>query len=285
MTTTRTQGPTREERIEIAHKTFDAAVAALRDSSDWTSFLNQAAKLRRYSFCNLMLIQAQLPGATRCAGAVAWRETFGRYINKGEKALWIYAPLKVSYTPAEIALDPARAGQKKLIGFKVVPVFDVSQTNGKPLAEPPAAPKLLEGEAPEGIAQGLAGIAAQHGFGIGVDPVTPDANGETDFVEKMIRLRVGLSDAQTFKTMLHELAHVLLHAPTVDLPDFFCRGVGEVEAESVAYIVCKHFGVDSGDYSLGYVVGWAARDHEAVARSGERICRAAKQILAVLDPE
>jgi IrrE N-terminal-like domain len=289
--TTTTQIEQREARIKDAHDRLDRAVQAIKTTDDWTAWLKQASKFYKYSFYNVLLILSQCPNATLVAGASKWR-TMGRFPRKGTKALWIFAPMLVNWSPAEIKVLPTRAGTKKFIGFKTVPVFDVSQTEGddslatKPLT-PPERPKveLLEGEAPADVVRALRKMATDNGYTTSLGDTGDSSNGYTDFIEKTIVVDGKLSDAQRFKTFVHEIAHMILHSPEKDQPPIFCRADAEVEAESVAYIVCDHFGVKSDCYSFGCIAGWADRDLDAVKRTGLRVMQATKKILAVLDPE
>lgn len=283
-TTTMTREDAREARIRESHDRLDRAVRSLRTSADWTAWLKQAARFHKYSFNNVMLIMSQCENATLIAGATRWK-SMGRWPVKGSKAIWIYAPMLMNWTHEEIAANPSLVGTKKFIGFKTVPVFDVSQTDGKPLAEPVKV-TLLEGEAPADAVRLLRKMASDHGFTTNLDDhVWDQKNGETDFTTKAIKVNANRSDAQRFKTLVHEITHMLLHGPKDGEPQRLCRADAEVEAESVAFIVCDHLGVKSDGYSFGYVAGWADRDLDAVKRTGENVTRTAKKILAVLDPD
>lgn len=275
----------REKRVQEAHDRIVQGVQAIHTSDDWTAWLRSAAKFHHYSFNNIMLILVQCPDATQVASASKWRE-LNRWPRRGSKALWIYAPIIVKYTAAEIAINPAREGQTHLVGFRVVPVFDISQTDGQPLPKGSTGrPELLEGEAPH-VAPQVAAFLATIGYRIAAstEPSITGALGETDLVAKTITIRPDLSDAQTFKTLIHELAHAVMHDPAV-APQGLTRPTAEVEAESVAFIVCGHFGVTSDAYSFEYVAGWAGQNPDAVVKSGTRVMNTAKKIIAALDTE
>jgi len=282
--TTTTQTEERDTRIREAHERLDNAVKSIKNSADWTAWLAQASRFHKYSFNNVMLILSQCPNASLVAGGNKWK-SMKRWPAKGSKALWIFAPMLVNWTGPEIAENPARVGTKKFIGFKTVPVFDVSQTDGKPLAAEPAKVSLLEGEAPADKVRLLRKMAENNGFTTSLDDLPGETNGVTDFSNKTIKIARDRSDAQRFKTFVHEIAHMLLHGPKDDEPQRVCRADAEVEAESVAWIVCDHFGVQSDGYSFGYVAGWSERDSDAVKRTGNNVMQTVKKILAVLDPE
>ena len=283
MTTTTTNRPTRDDRILEAHGRIDSAVRSIHDSTDWEKWLQVSSKFHNYSFSNALLIMVQRPYATLIAGAGRWH-TMKRWVSKGEKAIWIFAPMLVGWSAEEIAENPERIGTKKFLGFKTVPVFDVSQTEGQPLPERPVHVTLLDGEGPEDGLAMIQKMIEANGFAFRIAPLGEGANGLTDFTQKQVTITTGLSGAQAFKTGVHEIAHMLLHGPDGDRPERACRTDAEVEAESVAYIVCDHFGLQTGRYSFGYVAGWAARDSDAVLRAGQNITSTAKKILSVFDP-
>jgi DNA primase len=192
--------------------------------------------------------------------------------------------------------DPHEA-VRRLAGFRVVHVFDVSQTDGRDLSAPPR-PELLDGAAPAGLLDGLTRQAETAGFTVHVGgnrsdgqadftvvhPGLAGANGVTDFGARTVQVRPGLSDAQTVKTLAHELGHVLLHEPA-DRPAAVTREIGEVEAESVAYIVAAAHGLDTTRYTAPYVAGWAAGDVELLRLTAERVLTTARQVLTHTPPE
>lgn len=267
-----------KERVRQMHDAFVAAVQAIQTDADWTAWLDMGSKFYKYSFMNLLLIISQRPDASLVGGAKnCWSNKFERHIRKGERAIWINAPVFRRATEDELAADPTR--KQIMCGFRAVPVYDVAQTDGKPLPETPARPALLEGEAPFAPFATLRQMVINRGYTFEYADNLGGANGLTIFTTKRVLLRRGMSQAQTFKTLVHEVAHVLLHGP-----ETVCRDDAEVEAESVAYLVLKHHGVDAGAYSFGYVAGWAGRDVEAVQRTGERVMRLAKSLIEATDP-
>jgi hypothetical protein len=162
-----------------------------------------------------------------------------------------------------------------LTGFRVVHVFDVSQTDGAELAE--VAPRRLTGEVPQALMDALEQRVAEEGFTLKREAIARSArNGYADFERRLVVVREDLSGAQMAKTLIHELAHLLLHRDS-DLCD---RAVAEVEAESVAFVVASALGLDTSDYSFPYVARWGGGDAELVAATAERVIAAARDLLA-----
>jgi len=242
-------------------------VAKLTTSDDWQRYLDFQSRFHSYSFGNVLLIAAQRPSASRVAGFHAWRK-LGRHVLKGEKAIWILAPMVYKQ-------DDATAGDDERVirGFKYVPVFDVAQTDGEEL---PSVCNRLDGDDPSGLYGGLVSVAQSLGFSVEITDLPGTTNGDCSHLEHRIRIRIGNSPVQQVKTLAHEIAHAILHA------DYSDRALAELEAESTAYVVCSSLGLDSSDYSLGYVTTWAGGGDAAIAAikaSGERIQKTAAQIL------
>ena len=212
----------RTERLEALHRQLAAGVAAIRDGQAWRGWLDTAARFHAYSFRNQVLIAAQNPDATLVAGYGAW-QAMGRQVRKGEKGLWVLAPVTARRARSEQDVpggdepagqeDPAPArGRGPVVGFRAAAVFDVSQTDGDPLPAPPR-PQLLAGQAPPGLWDALAGAIAARGFTVGRCPGPAGiggANGVTDHAQRTVTVRGDVDDAQAVKT----LAHDLLTAPS-----------------------------------------------------------------------
>ena len=286
----------RQAALDATMATLQAGVEALRTTPGWRAWLAFAARMPSYSVSNQLLIVAQCPSATAVAGYAAWT-ALGRQVRRGETALRILAPVTRpqspddSPTPRDGKPDRGQAGDgasRVLAGFRVASVFDVSQTDGAPVPEAPRPP-LLEGQAPDGLWEGLARQVAAAGFTLGRVPdadVIGGANGVTDFAARSVLVRSDVPPAHACKTLAHELGHVLLHDPRADpawaMP---CRAVKEVEAESVAYLVAAHAGLDTADYTFGYVAGWASdRTGGDMTAAATRIMAAARTITDQLDP-
>ena len=248
-------------------------VARLTTSDEWQRYLRFQSAFHSYSFGNVLLIAAQRPTATRVAGFHAWRK-LGRHVLKGEKAIWVLAPMVYKRDDADAADD-----DRVIRGFKYVPVFDVAQTDGENL---PSVCTVLSGEDPAGLFLRLTGVAQALGFQVKLDELPDGLNGDCSHLEHRIRVRSANSPAQRVKTLAHEIAHAILHET------FTNRGLAELEAESTAYVVCSALGLDTSDYSLGYVATWAGGGDEAIAAikaSCDRIQKTAAQILRSFDAE
>ena len=262
---------TKPDRLREAHDKLQAAVADIVSGDDWKRMLKVASKFHNYSFNNQLLIFLQRPDATRVAGFRKWQE-LNRFVRKGEKGIQIFAPCKYKTKIKDDNGDEQTLQQ--LRGFRVVHVFDISQTDGDPIEDLDAVrPKLLDGDAPEGIWDGLVSQANDAGFEV-IRNQKGNENGYCDFLTKTIAVRPDVTDAQAVKTLVHELAHALLHSE--DRPK--TAAIAEVEVESVAYIVCNAIGLDTGDYSFAYVVRWSNGDANLIKTTAERAITCAKQI-------
>jgi antirestriction protein ArdC len=266
------------EALKRAHNRLTEAVESIVTGEDWARMLKTAAKFYRYSFHNQLLIFLQRPDATLVAGFRKWK-TLGRSVMKGEKGLAIFAPCKY-----RTKIEDDNGDEKTLQeirGFRVVYVFDISQTEGDEIPDLDAVrPKLLDGDTPEGIWDALVTQANAAGFDVIRDQRRTE-NGYCDFVNKEIAVRPDVTPAQAVKTLVHELAHALLHGDDV----VRTREIQEVEVESVAYVVCDALGLDTSDYSFSYVARWASGDVERITETGARVVECARQILRGLEPK
>jgi hypothetical protein len=240
-------------------------------SDEWRRYLEFQARFHRYSFGNVLLIALQCHEATRVAGFRAWQK-MNRPVRRGEKALWILAPMVHSHVADE--------GEEQLIvrGFKFVPVFDVSQTDGEDL---PSVCNRLDGADPAGCFARLVSVAQSIGFAVTSHELNGSANGDCSHAERRIRIEIRNAPAQQVKTLAHEIAHALLHE------SFESRALAELEAESTAYVVCQALRFDTGGYSFGYVATWGDGGVRAIAcikASCDRIQRAAAAILRAFEP-
>lgn len=267
------------DAVERLHAQLQDSLQELVTSEDWQQALAVAARFHDYSFSNTQLIWAQslARGFTpsRVAGYRAWQE-LGRHVRRGEKGLQILAPVTRRITP-----ENGEDEERRVVGFRVVHVFDLAQTEGEPLPEVSVA--LVEGDLPSHWEQ-VSGLIVGAGFDLQVADVERlgEANGITDWQHRDVVVRASLPGAQRFKTAVHELAHIRLHEPTSDgRPS--CRGVVEVEAESVAYMVCAALGIDSAGYSLPYVASWSGGDVTKVAATANRVIGCARQVLTQLE--
>jgi antirestriction protein ArdC len=264
------------DSLRKSHDKLQDAVAEIVSGDDWKRMLKIASKFHRYSFNNHLMIFLQRPDATVVAGFNRWK-SLGRCVKKGEKGIAIFAPCRYK-TKVETAEGDEKTMQQ-IRGFRVVHVFDISQTEGEELPDLDAVrPKLLDGDAPEGIWEVLVAQASEAGFEVIRDQKRPE-NGYCDFLSKEISVRPDVAPAQAVKTLIHELGHALLHSD--ELPR--SKEVAEVEVESVAYIVCDAIGLDSGDYSFAYVARWAEGSTNLLRATGERVIACSKKILVGIE--
>ena len=268
----------RRARLALAHEDLTAAVEAISTSDDWRAFLEFARKLHQYSAQNRMWLfqQAMVRGwddIGHVAGFRTWLE-LGRHVRKGEKALMVLAPLRVKVRDDE--------GQEHyaIRGFKVEHVFAACQTDGDgAIPANPHKPQLLSGEGPQGLWDALALQVLGQGFTLDRKPLTPE-NGYTSFTANAVVVADRLSDAAAAKTLAHELAHCLLHREV----DYHAnRERCEVEAESVAYMVCRELGLETDQYSFPYVNGWAKGDLKVVTAAADVAIKCATAILGAFE--
>lgn len=241
-------------------------------SDKYLEWLDVQSRFHRYSFNNTMLIMMQRPGATQVAGYRKWQEV-GRQVRRGEQGISIFAPIIVKQVEER---DGRESEREALVGFKVVRVFDVSQTDGPPLPSLGHQDLTGNGEAARNLTPKLHALAA--GLGLRVTESAEIApRGTFDVQERAIALRAGLSADQHAKTFAHEIAHSLLHGRWDE--DRVSREQAEVEAESVAYIVCRAAGLDTDEHSFSYIAGWSWGSPEILAAAGQRVQRTAAYIL------
>jgi antirestriction protein ArdC len=271
-----TKTEARSDKLRAAHDRLTKAVESIVTGDDWQRMLKVSSKFHRYSFHNQLLIFCQRPDAILVAGFRKWQE-LNRFVRKGEKGIAIFAPCKYKTKIEDDNGDEQTL--QELRGFRIVHVFDISQTEGEELPDLDAVrPKLLDGSAPEGIWDALARHASSVGFEV-IRHQRDGENGYCDFLNKQIAVRPDVAPAQAIKTLIHELGHALLHAegPVAS------REAAEVEVESVAFIVCDALGLDSGEYSFPYVTRWAEGSNELVRQAAERAIGCAKAILEGLE--
>jgi antirestriction protein ArdC len=271
------------DRLTALHDTLTDAVAALVSGEEWAAMLAAATRFHRYSLSNLLLIYRARPDAIRVAGFRTWL-TLGRHVRKGERGIPILAPCTYKTKaatdddgtgdPTGTDADGDGTPRRVLRGFRVVYVFDISQTEGDPVPE--VVPVLLEGEDPGRLWDALAAQVSAAGFALDRADCSP-ANGITDYETRRVSVRPDLSPAQACKTLAHELGHVLLHGPH-DISGER-RERAEVEAESVAYVVCQAAGLVTDGYSFAYVAGWAHGDVSLIRDTADRVIGTARTIL------
>lgn len=226
------------------------------NSDTYKAFLNTMSKLNNYSLNNLFLIVAQNPKASAVASFKAWK-SFDRHVKKGEKALKIWAPYQVTRKDEKGKPVLNKKGQEvKDTRFRLVPVFDVSQTEGKELPQPVYE---LEGTHQDyaNLYRAAKETAAAKGIAFEISKEPMEAHGYYSPTENKIVIRAGMSERETLSTIFHEMAHADLHNPKALEGQKLTRTNKELQAESVAYVVANHYGLDTSSYSFGYLANWS----------------------------
>jgi antirestriction protein ArdC len=260
---------TKKDRSDLVRQ-LEEGIARLTSSDAWERYLVFQSRFHRYSFGNVLLIAAQNEGASHVAGFHTWRR-LERAVRKGEKAIWILAPLMGATSKGD--------DERVMRGFRSVPVFDISQTDG---ADVPAVCRKLSGGDPARLYDRLLAVATTMGFTVEDHVFADGTNGDCCPARRRIRVETSNAPAQRVKTLAHELAHAVLHQRPDD------RNLAELEAESVAYVVCGEIGLDTGSYSFGYVAGWAGGGDKAlvaIKTSCARIQKAAASILEAVQED
>ena len=279
---------------------LEQGIAELFDSERYREYLKVMSKFHNYSFRNTVLIAMQKPDASLVAGFSAWKNNFERNVMKGQKGIKIIAPSPYKIKQEMQKIDPHT--QKPVIGkdgkpvteekevtipaYKVVSVFDVSQTEGKEL--PDIAVDELTGDV-DRYKDFFAALEKTSPVPIAFENIEGGSHGYYHLEDKRIAINEGMSELQTLKTAIHEIAHAKLHdidlnAPKDEQQPHVDRRTREVEAESVAYTVCQHYGLDTSDYSFGYVAGWSSgRELSELKSSLETIRSAAAEIINSID--
>ena len=269
------------DKLTEAHEQMVQAVESLVSGDDWAQMLAVASRFHHYSFGNVCLILSQRSDATKVCGYQMW-VALGRQVRRGERGIAILAPWVSRGRPVEDSDDTEHPEVARVLrGFHVVHVFDIAQTDGPDLPE--VAPNPLQGTAPDVLWDRLAEQVVASGFALVREDCSP-ANGQTDFLRRTVAVRPDLSDAQAVKTLAHEIGHVLLHDDEKfrGLTGQSCRGLAEVEAESVAYLVCSSAGLGTDQYTFPYVARWADGDVALVRSAAERSLGAARTITTAI---
>lgn len=291
---------TEKQKVQEITDKLEEGLKELFESEKYKTYLSTMSKFHNYSFNNTLLIAMQKPEATLVAGYKAWQKNFERHVNKGEKAIRILAPApykikeerdKLDPVTGEMMFDENGMPQKEQVevtipAFRAVSVFDVSQTDGKPIPELEAQELLSTVEGYEDFVQALMNVAP---VPIGFEDIPGDSKGYFHTEEKRIAVQENMSESQTLKTMVHEVAHSMLHNKEINRDDLIeepakDRNTKEVEAESVAYTVCQHFGIDTSDYSFGYIAGWSSgKDMKELKSSLDTIRKTASELITGIE--
>ena len=288
------------EKLKEITDRLEQGITELFESERYREYLRVMSKFHNYSFNNTLLIAMQKPDASLVAGFSAWKNNFERNVMKGQKGIKIIAPSPYKIKQEMQKIDPHT--QKPIIGkdgkpvteekeitipaYKVVSVFDVSQTEGKEL--PDIAVDELTGDV-DRYKDFFAALEKTSPVPIAFENIEGGSHGYYHLEDKRIAINEGMSELQTLKTAIHEIAHAKLHdidlnAPKDEQQPHIDRRTREVEAESVAYTVCQHYGLDTSDYSFGYVAGWSSgRELSELKSSLETIRSAAAEIINSID--
>ena len=301
---------------------LEQGIKELFESERFKEYLRTMSKFYNYSFNNTLLIAMQKPEATLIAGYTAWQRNFDRHVMKGEKGIRILAPAPYKAKVEKEKIDPKT--QKPMLdkdgkpitetvevmrpAFKVVSVFDVSQTEGKEL--PDIVVDELTGSV-ENYAAFFEALRQESPVPIAFEDISGGAKGYYHLEDRRIAIQEGMSEVQTVKTAIHEIAHAKLHA--LDQPEVKPewkvvmvseggtrkelmtglaseqeakkdRHTKEVEAEAVAYTVCQRYGIETSDYSFGYIAGWSSdKETKELKGSLETIRRTAAEMIGSID--
>ena len=289
----------RQQQLSAITDLLEQGVSEVFTSEKYMEYLKTMSKFTRYSTNNTILISMQRPEATLVAGYEAWKRNFNRQVKKGEKGIKIFAPVPYKRTIERDKIDPSTRQpvvdqngdtvkeqvEVRRAAFRAITVFDVSQTTGDPL--PLLSPTLLRNDVAdfENVRSALVQVAK---IPVRFEDIPGEAFGYYDRSNKWIVVRDGLAQAQTVKTLIHEIAHSRLHAidendPDSDkhLPD---QNTREVQAESVAFVVASHYGLDTGEYSFTYIAGWSSgRETDELKASLQTIRETANDLITEID--
>lgn len=280
------------EKVKALLEKLEQGAKDVFTSEKYAAYLKMLAKFHSYSYRNVILILLQYPGATKVAGYNAWQKNFNRHVKRGETGIQIlgYTPYKrqVERVKLDKAGKPLLDSKGQQImekvtvtvpAYKPVYVYDVEQTEGEPL---PEYVTRLQGDDVGDFKLLLASLAELSPYPISFEDVPGSANGYCDHAEKKIVVQQGMSQEMTLKTTIHEIAHAREHGNVQG--ETLSRQTKEVEAESIAFVVCAHLGIDASDYSFGYVSSWASgRDLPELHASLSHIQKAATEIIDKLD--
>jgi hypothetical protein len=287
-----------DQRTKELTEKLEAGINDLFSSDKYTDYLKSMSKFHNYSSRNIMLIHQQMPGATHVASFKLWGEQFNRQVKKGEKSLRIYAPIGSKKEDKKMMekLDPETGAPmldtngkvimeemtalKTEVRFKLVPVFDVSQTAGDPL---PQLAEDLTGNV-EHYEAFLDTLKAVSPLPIEFEPMKPEQDGYCRYGEK-IGIREGMSEIQTVSAIIHEITHARLHDRDLTAKDAPAKSkeVKEIEAESVSYVVCQKYGIETGDNAFGYLASWGSHDLAEFKASLDTIRKEANNLINAVD--
>ncbi len=291
-----------KDRLREITDSIEQGIKNLFESDKYKQYLRTMSRFHRYSVNNTLLIAMQRPDATHIAGFSSWRDQFGRHVRKGEKGIQIIAPTPYKKKIDAVKLDPDTKApvldqngnavmeeiEIKIPMFRVVSVFDVSQTEGRPL---PEIVSDLTGDVQQ-YDTFMEALQRSSPVPISIEPIAPTTDGYFSLTEQSITIRAGMSEVQTVCTAVHEIAHAKLHnyAMTNTQSEQFeetpkrDQRTKEVEAESIAYAVCQYYGIETAENSFGYIAGWSKGKELAELRASlETINQTASELITDID--
>ena len=291
-----------KDRLREITDSIEQGIKDLFESDKYRQYLRTMSRFHRYSVNNTLLIAMQRPDATHIAGFSNWRNQFGRHVRKGEKGIQIIAPTPYKKKIDAVKVDPDTKApildqngnavmeeiEIKIPMFRVVSVFDVSQTEGRPLPE---------------IVSDLTGDVQQYDIfmealyrsspvPVSIESIAPTTDGYFSLTEQSITIRAGMSEVQTVCATVHEIAHAKLHnygiannqSEQSEETQKKDQRTKEVEAESIAYAVCQYYGIETSENSFGYIAGWSkGKDLEELRASLETINQTASELITDID--
>ena len=294
-----------KDRIKEITAGIEKGIMELFESDRYRQYLSTMSRFHKYSLNNVMLIHSQRPDATLVAGFNKWKNQFGRHVKKGERGIQILAPVPFKKKVDEVKLDPHTKApildkdgnlvkEEKEVSvpmFKVVSVFDVSQTDGKPL---PVLAHSLSGDVQQ-YEVFMEALRRTSPVPIVIAHTDRDVDGFFDLTAQQITIQDGMSQVQTICAGVHEIAHSKLHnydkmteladdGVTVLAPEEKDRHTEEVEAESISYAVCQYFGIETADNSFGYIASWSqGKELKELRASLETINRTSSELISSIE--
>lgn len=271
-----------DARIQAARDEIDAAIERLAAPEAWKAYLDTYAQFHQYSFGNTILALVQFPQATRLASYKRWQELGRKVISGPGSAIYVWAPM--TRKVATVDAKTGEAGEaSKVWGFRLVPVFDIAQTEGEPLPEVPVKYAPVAGDVDPAVITELIAKITDRGFRVQFTELSGSTEGQTEFISKQVLVDAQASPAEQARILAHELAHIALdHGTRID--EYHSghnghRGDMEVEAESVAYTVARYYGIPTEDASFTYIAGWAHGDAAKVKATANAVSKAVKSLL------
>ena len=300
------ESKTQKDRLKEITAGIEQDIQALFQSERYMQYLQTMSRFHRYSLNNVMLIHAQMPNATHVAGFNKWRDQFGRHVKRGEKGIQIIAPVPYKKKVSEIKLDPdtkapildadgmaiTEEREVSVPTFRIVSVFDVSQTEGKPL---PQLASDLTGNVQQ-YEVFMEALRRSSPVPIEIQPLLQGTDGFFSPKNQSISIRAGMSEVQTVSAVIHEIAHSKLHNYEKEQAETAAgeenskppaqkdRRTEEVEAESISYAVCQYYGIQTGENSFGYIASWSqGKELKELRASLETINKTSSELIGDID--